>query len=148
MASCVCGGVRWGIVTLPANTSSTPAITAESQGYSDPSSDVTALLMESFDYSTLKTQESLATSNGIPNTDSGLRQIQREQSGYALGLRRGSNIVMQSPMLENLCMELAFLRKLVSSLMEAGAQQEKTVIYLQGKVRELAHHILTRPRDV
>lgn len=51
---------------------------------------------------------------------------------------------MNSPVLESLCVEVAMLRKIVSSMTAAAVQQDKVISWYRGKLQEAYHHILTR----
>jgi hypothetical protein len=48
--------------------------------------------------------------------------------------------LLENPSLENSFAEIAWLRRMV-------ATQAKTLSWYRQKVQELAHHILTRPKD-
>ena len=103
-------------------------------------SDAIRLLMEKYESCTALTPAELASGIGTLSSESGLRQIQNEQSGYELGLRRGATSVMQSPTLENLCVEILLLRVTVE-------QMGKTLTWYKAKLAEAYHQLLTGPRD-
>jgi hypothetical protein len=100
--------------------------------------DVTPWLMELSECSTRPMAESLVLRSGPPSSEPGLPQIQRERSGYELGLRRGAVQIMQSPILETLMSELSLLRKLVSAMTEAAHKQDRMISSLN-RMKNDAH---------